>query len=47
MMIAPFATGAITRTVLSFEMGVLWSNFTATLGGHDADRTRRQHQLDC
>src|SRR3954452_12821863 len=33
VMIALFAIGAITGTVLSFEMGVLWANFTATFGG--------------
>jgi cytochrome d ubiquinol oxidase subunit I len=33
VMIALFAVGAITGTVLSFEMGVLWPNFTATFGG--------------
>src|SRR5258705_7416177 len=33
VMIALFAIGAITGTVLSFEMGVLWPNFTATFGG--------------
>jgi hypothetical protein len=31
-MIALFAIGVITRTVLSFEVGVLWPNFTATFG---------------
>jgi cytochrome bd ubiquinol oxidase subunit I len=33
VMITLFAIGAITGTVLSFEMGVLWPNFTATFGG--------------
>jgi cytochrome d ubiquinol oxidase subunit I len=33
VMIALFAIGAIAGTVLSFEMGVLWPNFTATFGG--------------
>jgi cytochrome d ubiquinol oxidase subunit I len=33
MMIALIAIGVITGTVLSFEMGVLWPNFTATFGG--------------
>jgi cytochrome d ubiquinol oxidase subunit I len=33
VMVALFAIGAITGTVLSFEMGVLWPNFTATFGG--------------
>jgi cytochrome d ubiquinol oxidase subunit I len=33
VMIALFAIGVITGTVLSFEMGVLWPNFTATFGG--------------
>jgi cytochrome d ubiquinol oxidase subunit I len=33
IMIALFAVGVITGTVLSFEMGVLWPNFTATFGG--------------
>jgi cytochrome d ubiquinol oxidase subunit I len=32
VMIALFAVGVITGTVLSFEMGVLWPNFTATFG---------------
>ena len=33
VMVALFAVGAITGTVLSFEMGVLWPNFTGTFGG--------------
>jgi cytochrome d ubiquinol oxidase subunit I len=33
VMIALFAVGVITGTVLSFEMGILWPNFTATFGG--------------
>jgi cytochrome d ubiquinol oxidase subunit I len=33
IMVALFAVGVITGTVLSFEMGVLWPNFTATFGG--------------
>jgi cytochrome d ubiquinol oxidase subunit I len=33
VMITLFAIGVITGTVLSFEMGVLWPNFTATFGG--------------
>ncbi len=33
VMIALYAVGVITGTVLSFEMGVLWPNFTATFGG--------------
>jgi cytochrome d ubiquinol oxidase subunit I len=32
MMVALFAVGVITGTVLSFEMGLLWPNFTATFG---------------
>src|SRR5437763_13342140 len=32
IMVALFAVGAITGTVLSFEMGLLWPNFTATFG---------------
>jgi cytochrome bd ubiquinol oxidase subunit I len=28
-----FAVGVITGTILSFEMGLLWPNFTATFGG--------------
>jgi cytochrome bd ubiquinol oxidase subunit I len=32
VMITLFAIGVITGTVLSFEMGVLWPNFTATFG---------------
>ena len=31
-MIALFAVGVITGTILSFEMGLLWPNFTATFG---------------
>jgi cytochrome d ubiquinol oxidase subunit I len=31
-MVALFAAGVITGTVLSFEMGVLWPNFMATFG---------------
>jgi|SRR5579875_301206 len=33
IMVALFAIGVITGTVLSFEMGMLWPNFTATFGG--------------
>jgi cytochrome d ubiquinol oxidase subunit I len=32
-MAALFAIGVITGTILSFEMGLLWPNFTATFGG--------------
>ena len=32
-MLALFAVGVITGTILSFEMGLLWPNFTATFGG--------------
>src|SRR5438270_5158681 len=32
IMVALFAVGVITGTVLSFEMGLLWPNFTATFG---------------
>jgi hypothetical protein len=32
-MVALFAVGVITGTVLSFEMGLLWPNFTGTFGG--------------
>ena len=32
IMAALFAIGVITGTVLSFEMGLLWPNFTATFG---------------
>jgi cytochrome d ubiquinol oxidase subunit I len=32
IMAALFAVGVITGTVLSFEMGLLWPNFTATFG---------------
>ena len=31
--LALFAVGVITGTILSFEMGLLWPNFTATFGG--------------
>jgi cytochrome bd ubiquinol oxidase subunit I len=33
VMLALFAVGVITGTVLSFEMGLLWPNFTGTFGG--------------
>jgi cytochrome d ubiquinol oxidase subunit I len=33
VMVALFAVGVITGTILSFEMGLLWPNFTATYGG--------------
>jgi cytochrome d ubiquinol oxidase subunit I len=33
VLVALFAVGVITGTVLSFEMGLLWPNFTATFGG--------------
>src|ERR1700746_100972 len=32
VMVALFAVGVITGTVLSFEMGLLWPQFTATFG---------------
>jgi cytochrome d ubiquinol oxidase subunit I len=32
VMVALFAVGVITGTTLSFEMGLLWPNFTATFG---------------
>jgi cytochrome bd ubiquinol oxidase subunit I len=32
VMVALFACGVITGTVLSFEMGLLWPNFTGTFG---------------
>jgi cytochrome d ubiquinol oxidase subunit I len=32
LMVALFAVGVITGTVLSFEMGLLWPSFTATFG---------------
>src|SRR5438270_12876508 len=32
LMVALFAVGVITGTILSFEMGLLWPNFTATFG---------------
>jgi cytochrome d ubiquinol oxidase subunit I len=32
VMIALFAVGVISGTILSFEMGLLWPNFTATFG---------------
>ena len=32
VMLALFAFGVITGTVLSFEMGLLWPNFTSTFG---------------
>ncbi len=33
LMVALFAIGVITGTVLSFELGMLWPNFTGTFGG--------------
>ena len=33
VVLALFAVGVITGTLLSFEMGLLWPNFTATFGG--------------
>ena len=33
VMAALFAAGVVTGTILSFEMGMLWPNFTATFGG--------------
>jgi cytochrome bd ubiquinol oxidase subunit I len=33
IMVALFAVGVITGTILRFEMGLLWPNFTATFGG--------------
>jgi cytochrome bd ubiquinol oxidase subunit I len=33
VMITLFATGVITGTILSFEMGLLWPGFTGTFGG--------------
>src|ERR1700730_14457465 len=32
VLVALFAVGVITGTLLSFEMGLLWPNFTATFG---------------
>src|SRR3989454_8043313 len=32
VMVALFAVGVITGTILTFEMGLLWPNFTATFG---------------
>jgi cytochrome bd ubiquinol oxidase subunit I len=32
VMVALFAVGVITGTILSFEMGLLWPNFTSTFG---------------
>src|SRR5437870_4809191 len=32
VMLALFAVGVVTGTILSFEMGLLWPNFTATFG---------------
>src|SRR6202161_925222 len=33
IVLALFAVGVITGTILSFEMGLLWPNFTGTFGG--------------
>ena len=32
VMVALFAAGVVTGTILSFEMGLLWPDFTATFG---------------
>src|SRR5919206_4598747 len=32
VMLALFAVGVVTGTILSFEMGLLWPNFTAAFG---------------
>src|SRR6201987_1530303 len=32
VMVSLFAAGVVTGTILSFEMGLLWPNFTATFG---------------
>src|SRR4051812_19048051 len=32
VMVALFAVGVVTGTILSFEMGLLWPNFTGTFG---------------
>jgi cytochrome bd ubiquinol oxidase subunit I len=32
LMVAVFAVGVVTGTILSFEMGLLWPNFTGTFG---------------
>src|SRR5918912_2219769 len=32
VMVALFAVGVITGTILSFELGMLWPNFTGTFG---------------
>jgi cytochrome bd ubiquinol oxidase subunit I len=33
VMVTLFAAGVVTGTILSFEMGLLWPNFTGTFGG--------------
>src|SRR5437016_7501347 len=33
VMAALFAVGVVSGTILSFEMGLLWPNFTGTFGG--------------
>src|SRR6201987_4269173 len=33
VMVTLFAAGVVTGTILSFEMGLLWPNFTAPFGG--------------
>src|SRR5437764_13688881 len=33
VMVALFAVGVVTGTILSFEMGLLWPNFSGTFGG--------------
>jgi Cytochrome bd terminal oxidase subunit I/Cytochrome bd terminal oxidase subunit II len=38
VMLALFAVGVVTGTILSFEMGLLWPNFMATFGDVFRDR---------
>src|SRR5438034_4347737 len=33
IMVELFAAGVVTGTILSFELGLLWPNFTVTFGG--------------
>src|SRR5258706_2741307 len=33
ILVALFSAGVVTGTILSFELGLLWPNFTGTFGG--------------
>ena len=40
VMVALFAVGVVTGTILSFEMGLLWPNFTGTFGASSGSDSR-------